>query len=107
MASAGSPGDGSPLAAGNVFRREALNPGFLGSPENRGVHGAARRLAVPDPFRLHDGGGKRGYPGEERHDFDLTHEWLAQSATYLVYAAGGFPAIVLLRALLVAGACFL
>src|SRR5205807_2146669 len=39
--------------------------------------------------------------------FNLTHEWLAQSAMYLAYALGGFPLVVLLRALLMAAAAAL
>src|SRR5262249_23606591 len=34
--------------------------------------------------------------------FNLTHEWLAQAFLYLAYAAGGFPLVVLVRALLLA-----
>src|SRR5689334_25437126 len=35
----------------------------------------------------------------------MTHEWLAQLLMYLAYAAGGFTAMVLLRATLIAAFC--
>src|SRR5438046_2806949 len=57
------------------------------------------RLPVPDPFA--DGTYLRSlaYPGEEHtRYFNLTHEWLAQVYFYLVYAAAGFPGMVLMRA---------
>ncbi|MBS1874611.1 MAG: hypothetical protein JSU00_15455 [Acidobacteria bacterium] len=54
------------------------------------------RLPVPDPFAFTTPDGAR---------FNLTHEWLAQALMYLVYAAGGFPAIVMTRAALLAAIC--
>lgn len=63
------------------------------------------KLPVPDPFAFTTYIGKPAYPGEEAtRYFNLTHEWLAQAAMYLAYAAGGFPLVVLLRALLMAAA---
>jgi hypothetical protein len=69
-----------------------------------------RSLPVPDPFAY-----TTAYTaamrapadaGEERvRRFNLTHEWLAQVGIYAAYAAGGFPAVVLVRALLLAGVC--
>jgi hypothetical protein len=38
-------------------------------------------------------------------DFNLTHSWLGQVIFYLVYSAGGFPALILLRAFLLTGFC--
>jgi hypothetical protein len=38
-------------------------------------------------------------------DFNLTHSWLGQVVFYLVYSAGGFPALILLRAILLTGFC--
>ncbi len=61
------------------------------------------KLPVPDPFAFTTYIGAPSYPGEPAiRDFNLTHEWLAQSLMYLAYAAGGFPLVVLLRALLMA-----
>jgi hypothetical protein len=60
-----------------------------------------RSLPVPDPFAyttaLH--------PPDAVAHFNLTHEWLSQVLLYLVYAATGFPAVVLLRAVLLAVLC--
>ena len=57
------------------------------------------KLPVPDPFSWTTNMGQPAYPGEETtRDLNLKHEWLAQVILYLVYAAGGFPAMVLFRA---------
>jgi hypothetical protein len=63
------------------------------------------RLPWPDPF-AYTTPGASAYPGEEatRH-FNLTHEWLAQAAMYVIYCAGGFGALVLWKALLLALLC--
>jgi len=63
-------------------------------------------LPVPDPFAYTTAMNPDAYPGEaqSRH-FNLTHEWLAQVLMYGVYSAGGFPALILFRALLLAGLC--
>ncbi len=64
------------------------------------------RFPVPDQFAFTTYLGKPAYPGEETvRYFNLTHEWLAQIVFYLVYAAGGFGGIVLLRASLLAAFC--
>jgi len=62
-------------------------------------------LPVPDPF-AYTTTAAAAYQGEDavRH-FNLTHEWLSQVLMYAVYAAGGFPGIVLARATLLAGLC--
>jgi hypothetical protein len=66
------------------------------------------RLPVPDPFSYTTATAPPGYPGEEHtRYFNLTHEWLAEAAGYGVFSVGGFPAIVLLRALLMAAACLM
>ena len=63
-------------------------------------------LPVPDPFAYTTALQKPAYPGEEqiRH-FNLTHEWLSQALMYAVYAIGGFPAIGLFRAAMLAAVC--
>ena len=64
------------------------------------------RLPVPDPFAYTTASAPPAYPGEERtRRFNLTHEWLAQAVWYLVYGAGGAPAVVLWKALLLALLC--
>ena len=64
------------------------------------------RLPFPDPFAWTTAGAAPGYPGEEvTRRFNLTHEWLAQVLMYLVWAAGGFGAVVFAKALLLAGMC--
>ncbi|MBS1854502.1 MAG: hypothetical protein JST11_03980 [Acidobacteria bacterium] len=67
-----------------------------------------RALTVPDPFSYTSSIDSPAYPGEARtRYFNLTHEWLAQIAMYLVYSATGFPGLVLLRALLLIAFCAL
>jgi len=65
-----------------------------------------RSLPVPDPFAFTTAASAPAYAGEEQvRRFNLTHEWLAQVGIYTVYALGGFPAVVLVRALLLACVC--
>ncbi len=65
-----------------------------------------RTLPSPDPFSYTTYAGAPAYPGEDiTRQFNLTHEWLAQVLWYAVYAAGGFPGVVLFRALLLAALC--
>src|SRR5436190_926978 len=65
-------------------------------------------LPVPDPFGYTTSLIAATHPAEEpvRH-FNLTHEWLAQALMYIVYLIGGFPLIILARAVLLAGICAL
>src|SRR3954468_10915920 len=59
-----------------------------------------RALTVPDPFSYTSGMGAK-YAGEPvTRYFNLTHEWLAQIAMYVIYSAAGFPGLVLARALM-------
>jgi hypothetical protein len=63
-------------------------------------------LPSPDPFSYTAHTGAPAYPGEDlTRQFNLTHEWLAQVLFYALYSAGGFPALILLRALLLAAIC--
>jgi hypothetical protein len=65
-----------------------------------------RSLPVPDPFAYTTATAPFAYRGEDvvRH-FNLTHEWLAQALFFIVYRAGGFAGVVMLRALLLAAFC--
>ena len=63
-------------------------------------------LPSPDPFSYTSNTGAPAYPGEElTRQFNLTHEWLAQVLLYSLFAAGGFPAVILFRAALLAAIC--
>ncbi len=63
-------------------------------------------LPVPDPFAYTTASAAPAYPGEERtRRFNLTHEWLAQAAWYLIYRLGGAGAVVLWKAVLLALLC--
>jgi len=65
-----------------------------------------RALPAPDPFSYTTYLGEPAYPGEEKvRRFVLTHEWLAQSLWYGVWRAGGFAAVVLFKAALLAAFC--
>ncbi len=64
------------------------------------------RLPVPDPFAWTTAAAAPAYAGEEAvRRFNLTHEWLAQAVWYGIEAAGGFGAVVLWKALLLAALC--
>ena len=59
-----------------------------------------RSLAVPDPFSFTTYMGTASLPHEATmRDYNLKFEWLAELLLYLLYAAAGFPGVVLLRAL--------
>ncbi len=63
-------------------------------------------LPAPDPFSWTTNIGQPAYPGEETtRDLNLKHEWGAQVILYLVYAAGGFPGLVLFRAACLTAFC--
>ena len=64
------------------------------------------KLPVPDPFAYTTPVVKDAYPGESTtRYFNLTHEWLAQIFLWGLYALGGFPAMVLMRAACLAAFC--
>jgi len=64
------------------------------------------KLPDPDPFSWTTYMGQPVYPGEEAtRDLNIKHEWGAQTILYLVYAAGGFPGLVLFRAACLAAFC--
>jgi hypothetical protein len=63
-------------------------------------------LPIPDPFSFTTALNPPANPNDAQvQRFNLTHEWLAQALMYAVYSVGGFPLIVLARALLLAGLC--
>jgi hypothetical protein len=65
-----------------------------------------RALAVPDPFSYTSNIDSAQFPGEATtRYFNLTHEWLAQIVMYLIYSAAGYPALVVVRALLLVAFC--
>src|SRR4029453_3844205 len=58
------------------------------------------KIPIPDPFSFPPYPANP-LPGEETvPPLNLTHSWLGQTIIYLVYAAGGFGGMVLLRAML-------
>src|SRR3954470_6858608 len=64
------------------------------------------RLPVPDPFAFTTVVVQPADAAEARTErFNLTHEWLAQSVWYGIQAVGGFGAVVLWKALLLAALC--
>ncbi|HLH18141.1 MAG TPA: hypothetical protein VKX45_13030 [Bryobacteraceae bacterium] len=64
------------------------------------------KLPVPDPFAYTTYLWKPAYQGEEiTRYFNLTHEWGAQVFLYAVYALAGFPGMVVIRAVWIAGFC--
>lgn len=67
-----------------------------------------RALPVPDTFSYTSAQGPDSYPGESTtRYFNLTHEWLSQAALYAMFALGGFPLVVLARALILSATAIL
>ncbi len=65
-----------------------------------------KTLPVPDPFAFSTAMQPAPTAGEAQvQHFNLTHEWLAQVLMYGVYSVGGIPAVILMRATLLAGMC--
>ena len=65
-----------------------------------------RALPVPDPFAYTTALNPPANAGEAQvRRFNLTHEWLAQTIFYALYAIGGIPAVILLRAVMLAAFC--
>jgi len=62
-----------------------------------------RSLPVPDPFAYTT---SLTHEDQVQH-FNLTHEWLAQALLFMVYSVAGFPAIVVVRALILTTVCAL
>src|SRR5215475_4188466 len=63
-------------------------------------------LPLPDPFSFTTYLGPTPSPSEALvRVFTLTHEWLWQMVLYLIYATGGFAAIVTARAAALTLAC--
>jgi hypothetical protein len=60
-------------------------------------------LPVPDPFAYTT---SLNTEDQVRH-FNLTHEWLAQILLFLVYSLAGFPAVIVMRSLILAAVCAL
>jgi len=62
-------------------------------------------LPVPDPFAFTTSLAPASLSEQQVRHFNLTHEWLSQVLMYAVFAAVGFPGIVLGRAFLLAAFC--
>jgi hypothetical protein len=62
-----------------------------------------RSLPVPDPFAY-----TTSLNGEDQvQHFNLAHEWLVQVLLFMVYSLAGFPAIIFVRAMILAAICAL
>ena len=89
-----------------LFSTEIADPDFWWHLKTGQYIVTQHRLPTPDPFAYTTASAPPASPGEAAtRRFNLTHEWLAQAVWYLVYAAGGFPAVVLWKALLLAALC--
>jgi hypothetical protein len=91
-----------------LFSTEIADPDFWWHLKTGQYIVTQHRLPVPDPFAYTTASATPVSADEAatRH-FNLTHEWLAQAVWYLVYSAGGFGAVVLWKALLLAILCAL
>ena len=89
-----------------LFSTEIADPDFWWHLKTGQYIVTEHRLPVPDPFAYTTAGAKPVSAAEAAtRRFNLTHEWLAQAVWYLVYRAGGFPAVILWKALLLALLC--
>jgi hypothetical protein len=89
-----------------LFSTEIADPDFWWHLKTGQYIVTQHRLPTPDPFAYTTALAPPASPGEAAtRRFNLTHEWLAQAVWYLVYAGGGFPAVVLWKALLLTALC--
>ena len=89
-----------------LFSTEIGDPDFWWHLKTGQYIVTQHRLPVPDPFAYTTAHAAPVSADEAAtRKFNLTHEWLAQAVWYLVYRAGGFPAVVLWKALLLAVLC--
>lgn len=89
-----------------LFSTEVSDPDFWWHLKTGEYIVTHHRLPTPDPFAYTTATAAPAYPDEATtRRFNLSHEWLAQAIWYLVYAAGGFPAVVLWKALLLTALC--
>ncbi|MGA2193931.1 MAG: hypothetical protein ABSH40_01585 [Bryobacteraceae bacterium] len=89
-----------------LFSTEIADPDFWWHLKTGQYIVTRHRLPLPDPFAYTTASAPPVSPGEAAtRRFNLTHEWLSQAVWYLVYGAGGFPAVVLWKALLLAAVC--
>jgi hypothetical protein len=94
------------LLLSGLFSTEITDPDFWWHLKTGQYIVTEHRLPVPDPFAYTTASSPPVSPDEAAtRRFNLTHEWLAQAIWYLVYAAGGLPAVVLWKALLLAAMC--
>ena len=89
-----------------LFSTEIADPDFWWHLKTGQYIVTQHRLPVPDPFAYTTASAAPVSADEAAtRQFNLTHEWLAQAIWYLVYSAGGFGAVVLWKALLLALLC--
>jgi hypothetical protein len=89
-----------------LFSTEVGDPDFWWHLKTGQYIVAQHKLPVPDPFAYTTATATPVSPDEAAtRRFNLTHEWLAQAVWYLVYTVGGFPAVVLWKALLLTALC--
>ncbi|HLK66085.1 MAG TPA: hypothetical protein VKU19_21775 [Bryobacteraceae bacterium] len=88
------------------FSPEIADPDFWWHLKTGQYIAEQHTLPVPDPFAYTTYLGSPAYAGEEHtRYFNLTHEWLAQVLLFAVYRAGGFGAVVAVRAVLLTLVC--
>jgi hypothetical protein len=91
-----------------LFSTEIADPDFWWHLKTGQYIVTEHRLPVPDPFAYTTASAPPVSADESAtRSFNLTHEWLAQAVWYLIYSAGGFPAVVLWKAVLLTALCAL
>lgn len=89
-----------------LFSTEIGDPDFWWHLKTGEYIVTQHRLPDPDPFAYTTASAPPVSPDEAAtRRFNLTHEWLSQAIWYLIYRAGGYPAVVLWKALLLALLC--
>jgi len=90
-----------------LFSTEISDPDFWWHLKTGAYIATQHRLPNPDPFAYTTAAAPASPDELSIRTFNLTHEWLAQEAWYAIQHVGGWPAVVLWKALLMAALCVL
>lgn len=88
-----------------LFSTEISDPDFWWHLKTGEFIATQHRLPNPDPFAYTTASAPTSPEELRTRSFNLTHEWLAQVAWYGIQRVGGWPGVVLWKALLMTALC--
>lgn len=88
-----------------LFSTEISDPDFWWHLKTGEFIATQHRLPNPDPFAYTTASAPASPDEQSTRSFNLTHEWLAQVVWYAIQRVGGWPGVVLWKALLLTALC--